>query len=108
MESDRYSAGITAFYDLFKAKRWRALASIELVLSRRRISSALAARLKSERDDADAVMFPDWLLAEVASGTAQRSIIDGQTAMFTARRNALNGQAAILGQRMAQMRYSSD
>ncbi len=31
MEAERYSAGIAAFYDLFGAKRWRALASIDVV-----------------------------------------------------------------------------
>jgi hypothetical protein len=31
LEANRYAAGITAFYDLFKAKRWRALASVDIV-----------------------------------------------------------------------------
>jgi hypothetical protein len=31
LEADRYAMGLTAFYDLFKAKRWRALASIDFV-----------------------------------------------------------------------------
>lgn len=31
LEADRYAFGLTAFYDLFKAKRWRALASIDYV-----------------------------------------------------------------------------
>jgi hypothetical protein len=31
LEADRYAVGLTAFYDLFKAKRWRAVASIDFV-----------------------------------------------------------------------------
>lgn len=84
--------------------RTRAEASLELVLSRRRVAAALAARLEAERDQSDTVRFPDWLVAEVEEGRAQRSILDAQTAIFRARRKALDGQASILEQRIAQVK----
>lgn len=64
---------------------------------------ALAARLVSERDGAQAVSFPADLVSRAISEADLRLILDGQRSIFAARRIMMEGQRDILTQRIGQL-----
>lgn len=64
---------------------------------------ALEARLLAERDDAERVAMPDFLLRRQADARVA-SAIDGQRQLFDTRRRQRVGQTSILEQRIQQLR----
>jgi HlyD family secretion protein len=65
------------------------------------------ARLKAERDGAEAVPFPDELAARRAEPTVAGAF-SGETRLFEARRNTLTGQRAQLREQIAQLNEQID
>lgn len=76
----------------------RAQAEYDLLKGRLQAAQALEARLASERDGLDAVVFPE----ELAGKAAIAEILWGQLNLFEARRKALQGQVSVLRQRIVQ------
>ncbi len=60
------------------------------------------ARLLAERDDAEAIAFPDELTLR-RKDTAVETALAGEEKLFLSRRSARTGQRAQLGERVAQM-----
>lgn len=78
-------------------------ARLELLKRRWATRTALAARLRSERDGLQAIEFPPQLSAEL--GAADLAAIErAQRNVFTARRRSIDGQTEILRRRQAQTR----
>jgi HlyD family type I secretion membrane fusion protein len=74
----------------------------ELHRGQLRSASAQSARLSAERDELEAVVFPDWLIAETGSPEVA-AILSGEERIFEARRDSIAGRAAILQQRILQL-----
>lgn len=76
----------------------------ELDIVRSRLLAALAreARLKAERDEADAVVFPDGL-RDLADPADVQEVIDGQRQVFEARRDALQSELSVRDRRWEQL-----
>jgi HlyD family secretion protein len=68
---------------------------------------ARRARLESERDNLDAVKFPDALMAR-ADDPEVAHIVSGERNLFELRRSARLGQKAQLGQRIVQLEQQID
>ena len=90
---------------LFRLDSTPALANLELVLGSMDGFLALEARLIAERDDAEAIIFSDELLARANNSNTQK-IMQDQTAQFNERRSSINGQIGILEGRVQQ--YDSE
>jgi HlyD family secretion protein len=90
---------------LFRLDSTPALANLEVVLGSIDGFLAQEARLIAERDDADAVIFSDELLARANNSNTQK-IMQDQTAQFNERRSSINGQIGILEGRVQQ--YESE
>ena len=90
---------------LFRLDSTPALANLELVLGSMDGFLALEARLIAERDDAEAIIFSDELLAR-ANNSNKQKIMQDQTAQFNERRSSINGQIGILEGRVQQ--YDSE
>ena len=90
---------------LFRLDSTPALANLELVLGSMDGFLAQEARLIAERDDAEAVIFSDELLARANNSNTQK-IMQDQTAQFNERRSSINGQIGILEGRVQQ--YDSE
>lgn len=78
-----------------------AQASLDLYTGELMGSEALAARLKAERDGADAVVFPPSLADDTSPRAAEAMAAERR--VFTARREQLEGQTKILGQKSVQL-----
>lgn len=78
-------------------------ANLQMVLKQLTDLTAREARLESERDGRDAIIFPASLTDRVGDSDAQRAM-DGEMTLFTARRNAREGTRRQLQERMAQVR----
>lgn len=87
---------VEAGQPLIRLDETRPRAALEMLRVQRAAATALAARLKAERDGADEIVFPDWLEGG-PEARAERNV-------FEARRQALEGQTAILEQRASQHR----
>jgi len=81
----------------------QAKANYEVLNGQRRSFAASQARLEAEQIDADAVTFPDWLLAESQKDPAAQKVMDSETALFESRRETQAGTTRILAQRIAQL-----
>ena len=90
---------------LFRLDSTPALANLELVLGSMDGFLAQEARLIAERDDAEAIIFSDELLARANNSNTQK-IMQDQTAQFNERRSSINGQIGILEGRVQQ--YDSE
>jgi len=90
---------------LFRLDSTPALANLELVLGSMDGFLAQEARLIAERDDAEAIIFSDELLARANNSNTQK-IMQDQTAQFKERRSSINGQIGILEGRVQQ--YDSE
>ena len=75
----------------------------EIVRAELDAARAEKARLVAERDERDAIEFPDDLLARTPIAKVNE-VLEGQRHLFNARRSALDGQVAILEQSVAQFR----
>ena len=82
----------------------QAKANFEVLNGQRRSFAAAQARLEAEQINADAVTFPNWLLAEAQTDTSAQKVIDSEAAIFESRRQTQAGTALILEQRVAQLR----
>jgi HlyD family type I secretion membrane fusion protein len=71
-------------------------ANLELLYSRKMSSSALAARLKAERDKKEKIIFSAWLTSMPPN--KKNEIVQGQESIFVTRKNAINGQISVLKQ----------
>jgi HlyD family secretion protein/epimerase transport system membrane fusion protein len=80
----------------------RARSLLEIVKGQLNAVLALEARLITERDDLEQIVFPAELLHEENEDI--RQILEGQQQLFDARRQAIQGQFDILNQRIAQYR----
>ena len=60
-------------------------------------------RLEAERDDADAVVFDEELLAEAAANSDIAEIVEGQDRLFHARVDSLKHEIEQLGKRRSQI-----
>jgi len=80
-----------------------ARAMYDIVRAELDASRAEEARLTAERDERDAITFPEDLLARSAVAKVNDAL-EGQRHLFSARRSALDGQVAILEQSIAQFR----
>lgn len=65
--------------------------------------AARKARLKAERDDADTILFPDWLVVQDTEET--REVITGQRQLFEARRTSLERESEQLAERRSQYEF---
>ena len=90
---------------LFRLDSTPALANLEVVLGSIDGFLAQEARLIAERDDAEAIIFSDELLARANNSNTQK-IMQDQTAQFNERRSSINGQIGILEGRVQQ--YESE
>lgn len=63
---------------------------------------ASEARLLAERDNKDAVTFPEELTKLEATDPTVRDNLDSQRRLFASRRESLNGQIDVLNQKVAQ------
>lgn len=81
------------------------LLTSELAIVRGQLDDIAArkARLEAERDDAEAVAFPDWLLAQELA--AVQDVIAGQQQLFQARRVSLERESEQLVERRSQYEY---
>jgi HlyD family secretion protein len=70
--------------------------------------SARAARLTAERDETEALVFPDELLALAERSAEVAAQIEGQSRLFAARRATLAEQRDLLAQRVGQVRAQMD
>lgn len=73
-----------------------------LVSTRLSETQARVARLEAERDDADAIVFPDALTTQALDDPAAAAALDGQQKLFDARRRAATGLVKQLRQRAGQ------
>ena len=96
-DGDQVSAGQV----LIRLDETQPRATLDLLRGRRRVAAALEARLLAERDGADGVRFPDWLL-DRGGDPEVRAVLEGEMSIFAARARTLAGQVAVLGQRIAQ------
>lgn len=74
----------------------------DILVNRRIALAAEQARLMAERNDADAVQFPDWLLQDAGNAVVAEAMAR-QTDQFGVRAAALAGRRSILHQRTAQL-----
>jgi HlyD family secretion protein/epimerase transport system membrane fusion protein len=74
----------------------------DILVNRRIALAAEQARLVAERNDADAVQFPDWLLQRTRDPIVVEAMVR-QTDQFNVRAAALSGRRSILEQRTAQL-----
>lgn len=80
-----------------------ARANLGIVVNNLDELSARRARLIAERDGADAVTYPEALLAK-ASDPEIGHLIDGENRLFSLRRQARDGQVSQLRERVVQLR----
>lgn len=78
--------------------------TLEMVRVRLRHAAAREARLTSERDGTDTIVFPEWLIAESKTEPEAAEILAAQQRIFASRREAIDSQTQILRQRIAQYR----
>ena len=88
---------------LIRLEDTHARAMYDIVRAELDAARAEEARLVAERDDRDAIAFPEDLL-ERMSVAKVNDVVEGQQHLFNARRSALDGQVAILEQSIAQFR----
>lgn len=88
---------------LIRLEDTHARAMYDIVRAELDAARAEEARLVAERDDRDAIAFPEDLLARAAVAKVN-DVLEGQRHLFSARRSALEGQVAILEQSVAQFR----
>jgi epimerase transport system membrane fusion protein len=93
---DKVSAGDT----LLLIDNTQSLAQLEIINTQLTSQSALEARLIAERDNLDAVNYPDFLTNGDAKAQAE---IAGQNQVFQARKTAREGEKAVLEQRIGQL-----
>lgn len=81
------------------------LLSSEMAIVRGQLNDIAArkARLEAERDDEDAVLFPDWLVAQ--DGVDVLDVIQGQQQLFEARRVSLERESEQLAERRTQFEF---
>jgi HlyD family secretion protein len=65
---------------------------------------ARQARLEAEKDDADAIRFPDDLLGRESSDEEVAHVLDGERKLFRLRSDARSGEKAQLRERAEQLR----
>lgn len=87
---------------LIELEDTRARAQVQIIEGQLNAYRALEARLLAERDGADAIPFPQDLLAAESEPETEK-ILDGQRDLFAARKTALDGQKTILIQRVGQL-----
>ncbi len=93
---------VTAGQTLIRLDVTRPRAELELLRGRLAAAVAQEARLKAERDNAEAVDFPVWLLDRSDDPEIAETLY-GQLAIFDARQDALTTQRAVLAQSEAQL-----
>ncbi len=81
----------------------RAVADSRRVQTQYDQAAATVARLIAERDDAEAIKFPDHLMARRDQESVAETI-DGQMKLFEARRQSHEGQLSMVGERMNQLK----
>lgn len=87
---------------LFELDPTEARANVAMIRAQLDSALALEARLVAERDNAEAIAFPEELLNRRDQPVTSASIIDQQK-QFDQRRDALSGQMAILTSRIEQL-----
>jgi HlyD family type I secretion membrane fusion protein len=90
---------------LFRLEDTQPRANLELVLNSLDSLLSQEARLIAERDEADAIVFPDEVLARKSSQVVQK-VMQDQIAQFRERRSSITGQIGILEGRVQQ--YQSE
>jgi HlyD family secretion protein len=99
-EGDKVRAGDV----LMRLDATQTRANLAIVTKRLNELAARLARLEAERDDRDAIIFPDWLLAN--DGDAEvAAAIHSESRLFQSRREAREGQKAQLNQRIEQFEH---
>jgi HlyD family type I secretion membrane fusion protein len=87
---------------LIELDKTKARASMDIAQGRYDLARATVARLRSEREKADTVTFPEDLLERwKTAGVA--SIVQTQQQLFDARRNALTGQVQVIHEQTRQL-----
>lgn len=81
------------------------LLTSELAIVRGQLNDigARKARLEAERDDAEEVVFPEWLVMQ--DNTEIAGLIEGQRQLFEARRVSLERESEQLAERRSQYEY---
>jgi HlyD family type I secretion membrane fusion protein len=87
---------------LIRLQNTSAKARRDLQLGQYRASIALQSRLMAERDELDAITFPQSLLDERSDAKVQE-IIEAQERLFQTRRTSVKGQINVLEQKIAQL-----
>ncbi len=98
----RNGDAVTAGDVLIRLDRTQTQASYAIVQGNYDATQAAVARLRAERDGADAIVFSDELTARRDEPDVAE-ILRGQRAMFTARRESVEGQVKILRERIGQL-----
>ncbi len=99
-EGDKVRAGDV----LMRLDATQTRANLAIVTKRLNELAARLARLEAERDDRNAIIFPDWLLAN--DGDAEvAAAIHSESRLFQSRREAREGQKAQLNQRIEQFEH---
>ena len=98
-EGDRVTAGEI----LVRLDDTEARAAVSMLAKQLDELSARRARLETERDDADEIVFPSELVQRAEDSDVSH-VIAGERKLFELRRTARNGQKAQLRERVAQLR----
>lgn len=80
----------------------QASASVGVLNTRLTYATALEARLLAERDGADTVNFPDWLVSKAREDHEVEKVMQAQRNIFQSRAETMGSQLAILENRKEQ------